>query len=482
MAVEIQPSKYRRWLEELQKEVQGVQSFSDMSERLAALKLVIDIDEVNGRFGHMLQVLETKLSLDLDADVDYKEWSQEDMWRLCNLESLHEDPSKNLLAEKKAGKIMSQTYANHIAGKFAVRTNDLTESKSQVQLSSLIREGLEKIGTEVDTTNNAFAKAIEDSLLELRQTLIRINDRLNVSTFDESIYASLFNDLKNKSVFNKVVSTARENFQHWHDHEIIAPLDIEKLEEQRIVYIAELINTGILSQLTQKCNTKVKKSFEEQIDLEFLQEELTTKDQPAKEYGRFVQLFRKNGNHYVMVEPQIVGKYFFEHRHHYNMDDVMQFFRFITLLDCVQEKIKELEGLDGLILPENIDYKNTIFHPNLDVKRILMSLHPLAKEKLLANKSLWYVVYKYFAENGWLIDKMQTKFIRLINLIYVNLNLTQANNFKDIDKYYKNTKIKEWTLNEAQPHQNFEDYSYVAGQLSKLFQKQNFLLSGRSKF
>lgn len=459
-----------------------MQSFSDMSERLAALKLVIDIDEVNGRFGHMLLVLDTKLSLDLDADVDYKEWSQEDMWRLCNLESLHEDPSKNLLAEKKAGKIMSQTYANHIAGKFAVRTNDLSESKSQVQLSSLIREGLENIGTEADSTNNAFVKAIEDSLLELRQTLIRINDRLNVSTFDESIYASLFNDLKNKSVFNKVVSTAREDFLHWHDHEIIAPLDIEKLEEQRIVYIAELINSGILSKIPRRNSKQLNQSLENEIDLDLLQDYLNDKNQPAKEYGRFVQLFRKNGNHYVMVEPQIVGKYFFEHRHHYSMNDVMQFFRFITLLNCVQEKIKDLEGLEGLILPDNIDYENTIFHPNLDVKRILMSLHPLAKEKLLANKSLWYVAYKYFAENGWLIDKTQTKFIRLINLIYVDLNLTQANNFKDIDKYYKNTKIKEWTLNEAQPHQNFEDYSYVAGQLSKLFQKQNFLLSGRSMF
>lgn len=75
-------TNFRQWLEDLQKEVLESRSFTPLSNRYGSLKLILDIIEVNGRFNYQLEILNKNLSLGLDADVNYQEWSNRDIWHL----------------------------------------------------------------------------------------------------------------------------------------------------------------------------------------------------------------------------------------------------------------------------------------------------------------------------------------------------------------------------------------------------------------
>lgn len=429
-------TNFRQWLEDLQKEVLESRSFTPLSNRYGSLKLILDIIEVNGRFNYQLEILNKNLSLGLDADVNYQEWSNRDIWHLPE-------------------------------------GVDLSKASPCCDLSILPTSLPEQVKFITNIDNDAtLLAAVED----LCKTLENIHNTIS-QVHSAAKYAAFFSDLKG----SYDVTMAKGEFTHWRDHEVIGALTLEKLKEKQTLYISDLLSSEFFVYMEKRCTTHERELYCQEIDMELLQDGIHDPHAVTRSYACFHQLFYLNGDLFHQMADEIVGKYIFEHRKALKVEQINSFFKFLYLLECVQQEISNLSAQKGLVFPPGFDQAATIFHENLDVRRICITLYDLKQKEPLKKKKPWFVVYKFFADYGWLTDTMQSHFFQFINLIFPDISLSKQD-FKEVDSYYKTEHISKWTYNKKSPQQNYTEFDTAATLMKTQFIQSVFLKTGRRGF
>lgn len=391
--------------------------------------------ELNGRLKYQLQILERDLTMELDADVNYLEWSDKEKWKLP-IDANPED-----------------TYPGE----------ETTVSKSMTDLLNL-------------DTNIGSEEQLLGVIDELCTTLSNIHKSLEkVQTTAK--YSAFFSDLKGRYD----VTAAMGEFTHWRDHEVVGNLTLEKLKEKQTLYISDLLNSQFLMYIEKRCSASEKAIYNQEIDMDLLQDGIHNPYAITNSFASFHQLFYFDGELFRMIADEFVGKYIFDHRKNLTNEQIDGFFKFLYLLECIKNEINKLAEHQGFVFPKDFEKVATIFHENLDVCRICLSLYELVKKGKMKTKKQWFVAYKFFADSGWLTNTMQSHFFKFVNLLFPDLKLSKQD-FKEVDNYYKTTPIGDWQINNKAPQQNFEEFKTTANLISTQFVQKVYLLAGRRVF
>lgn len=425
----------RRRLEELQKEFLEFRFSSPLSKRIGLYKLCLEVIELNGRLKYQLQILERNLTMKLDADVNYLEWSDKEKWKL----------------PKDANR--EETYPGE----------ETTVPKSLADILNL-------------DTNIGSEEQLFGVIEELCTTLGNIHNSLE-KVHSSAKYSAFFTDLKERYD----VTAAMGEFTHWRDHEVVGSLSLDKLKEKQTLYISDLLNSKFLMYMEKRCSASEKAIYNQEVDMDLLQDGIQNPYAITNGFACFHQLFYFDGELFQMIADDFVGKYIFDHRKKLTNEQIDSFMKFLFFMKCIRDEVQKLSKHPGLVFPEDFDKAAIIFHENLDVRKICLSLLTLKNEGLMKSKRHWFVVYKYFADLGWLTDKTQTHFLSFISYIFTDLNLLQQD-FKEVDNYYKVTDIRKWKKNLVKSQPSFDEFNDIAEWMITQFIQPLFLLNGRKSF
>ena len=148
---------------------------------------------------------------------------------------------------------------------------------------------------------------------------------------------------------------------------------------------------------------------------------------------------------------------------------IYDFMRKYVALEIAKEKLK--------VKNESV-FQNFIFKDNVDIDKVMRKLEELVKDKTISAQKHWFIVYKVFRAKKWLTTDTQRRFREQINVALKGISKTTKEDFKAIDKYFKNNDFYEWTMDDAQAPQCCGLYKEMAMKLDAEFQDSKYAKPG----
>lgn len=128
---------------------------------------------------------------------------------------------------------------------------------------------------------------------------------------------------------------------------------------------------------------------------------------------------------------------------------------------------------------EENTFKNIIFKENVDVDKVIRKLNDFVDERVISAKRHWYIAYRVFLKKEWLAKDNQTKFREQINSIFGDKLDCTENDFKAVDKYFKNKDYLEWSLDDKEAPLHCDDIKNKALALHFEFQDEKYAKPGK---
>lgn len=148
---------------------------------------------------------------------------------------------------------------------------------------------------------------------------------------------------------------------------------------------------------------------------------------------------------------------------------IYDFMRKYVALEIAKEKLK--------VKNESV-FQNFIFKDNVDIDKVMRKLEELVKDKTISAQKHWFIVYKVFGAKKWLTTDTQIRFMEQINVALKGISKTTKEDFKAIDKYFKDKDFNKWTMDDAQAPQCCGLYKEIALKLDAEFQDNKYAKPG----
>lgn len=128
---------------------------------------------------------------------------------------------------------------------------------------------------------------------------------------------------------------------------------------------------------------------------------------------------------------------------------------------------------------EDNTFKNIIFKENVDVDKVIRKLNDFVDKRVISAKRHWYIAYRVFLKKEWLAKGNQTKFREQINSIFGDKLDCTENDFKAVDRYYKNNDYLDWSLEDNDAPQHCDDIKKIALALHNEFTDDKYAKPGK---
>ena len=76
----------------------------------------------------------------------------------------------------------------------------------------------------------------------------------------------------------------------------------------------------------------------------------------------------------------------------------------------------------------------------------MRKIDDLLKKKVITAQRHWFIVYKVFKEKKWLKKETNRAFIEQMNSLFAPNLRCSSEDFKKIDRYFKDKNYEEWSL------------------------------------
>lgn len=123
--------------------------------------------------------------------------------------------------------------------------------------------------------------------------------------------------------------------------------------------------------------------------------------------------------------------------------------------------------------------KNIVFKENVDVDKVMRKIDDLLKKKVITAQRHWFIVYKVFKEKKWLKKETNRAFIEQMNSLFAPNLRCSSEDFKKIDRYFKDKNYEEWSLEDAQAPSCCERYRDIACLMDQEFTESKYAKPGR---
>lgn len=123
--------------------------------------------------------------------------------------------------------------------------------------------------------------------------------------------------------------------------------------------------------------------------------------------------------------------------------------------------------------------KNIVFKDNVDVDKVMRKIGDLLKNKVITAQRHWFIVYKVFKEKKWLKKETNRAFIEQMNSLFASNLRCSSEDFKKIDRYFKDKNYEEWSLDDAQAPSCCDKYHDIACQMDQEFTESKYAKPGR---
>ena len=285
--------------------------------------------------------------LEIDADVDYEEWSKAERWQLnIEAQNLPEDSELKPI-EKTIWGMLDALPPNDSDNYVAFSRTDYKLSLQEILWSKC--------------SNKQLYYALVQSIQNLRKTLINIGnkqDRRGLTLPDgEKLYKG--EELRfNLSEASVVIDDFNQwKSKHYDDEEAIKRYIDGKLLSE----LSNLFNTGFLSSILTQQNEVDFTTYKDEFNFERLHRICENLDVEAH-YSALRELFTYNKGVLIPNKGKI-GKYFFKYRKKVDDQQRIALFRFVKLIGLIEDvknpKVEVIEALnyEGI----KIAMKNTYF-------------------------------------------------------------------------------------------------------------------------
>lgn len=150
-------------------------------------------------------------------------------------------------------------------------------------------------------------------------------------------------------------------------------------------------------------------------------------------------------------------------------DKIYDFMEKYIALEIAEEKLK--------VKHEPV-FLNFIFKDNVDVDKVMRKLKEFATDGTISAQKHWFIVYKVFLTKKWLTTDTQRRFIEQINVALKGISKATQEDFKAINRYFKDNDYNEWTMDDAQAPQCCGIYKEIALKLNAEFQDTKYAKPG----
>jgi len=123
--------------------------------------------------------------------------------------------------------------------------------------------------------------------------------------------------------------------------------------------------------------------------------------------------------------------------------------------------------------------KNIVFKENVDVDKVMRKIDDLLKKKVITAQRHWFIVYKVFKEKKWLKKETNRAFIEQMNSLFASNLRCSSEDFKKIDRYFKDKNYEEWSLEDAQAPSCCERYRDIASMMDQEFTESKYAKPGK---
>lgn len=337
---------------------------------------------------------------------------------------------------------------------------------------------LKLLNIEEADSNDSEAKAAWRTIL--RKHLAAMKSLLE--DLKDGIAWSLLDDRKQifKELFAEISSTLN-SYMDYEDEETrrtineIINLYKEGVNSFRTSFINETYITDVfnieLKRFREEEISRIEKNYElDSQDIAFQYPDETERKkhmvfERKKELfdSHFGSLYHDLGREIKLLASRIIDA---------NLQDyskIYDFMRKYVALEIAMEKLN---------VKNESAFQNFIFKDNVDVDKVMRKLEALVKDKTISAQKHWFIVYKVFVAKKWLTTETQRRFIEQINVALNGISKTTNEDFKAIDKYFKNNDFDKWTMDDAQAPQCCGLYKEMALKLDTEFQDSKYAKPG----
>ena len=150
-------------------------------------------------------------------------------------------------------------------------------------------------------------------------------------------------------------------------------------------------------------------------------------------------------------------------------DKIYDFMEKYIALEIAEEKLK---------VKHEPAFLNFIFKDNVDVDKVMRKLKEFATDGTISAQKHWFIVYKVFLTKKWLAVTGQKRFTDQINYALNEFCKTTENDFKKVDRYFKETDYNKWTMEGLNVPQCCSLYKEIALKLDAEFQDSKYAKPG----
>lgn len=233
---------YRDSLERLKAEYGDRTSISIFGRQATMLRLLVDSYEVGLRFKRLLEEMKKGPILIEDADLNYREWTEEKNWMEFNDLGQSDKEETAALYGFSNKSPFPQTYANHIQDVLGSHIKDMDMDRFKLIVSSVVTTSDVIPDVEIE-------KVIEDNIRQLKNTLIEIDKFKTNQKWEKNDFAQFYQNIYHKyEKLDKEKFWSKEGHQNWLKGIVVEP-DFEDYEQRRRELLLDLFKTDFLKPL-----------------------------------------------------------------------------------------------------------------------------------------------------------------------------------------------------------------------------------------
>lgn len=123
-------------------------------------------------------------------------------------------------------------------------------------------------------------------------------------------------------------------------------------------------------------------------------------------------------------------------------------------------------------------YENLVFKENVDVGKVMKQLTVFVRDKILKSQKHWFIAYQVFQKKDWLKKKTQSAFRDQVNAVFEKVLKCTDDDFRKVDKYFKDNDYADWSLDCTKAPPCCEDYIQIAEALDHEFTDKKYAKPG----
>ena len=321
---------YLEKLEDIEKKIKSLTTnMTAGGLRFFLLHLLYEIQRTHEFFSDVeALVVEKKYTtdiLEIDADVDYTKWSENEHWKMnVDVQSLQED--KELEPIEKTIWGMLDTLPPNDSDQYV----DFSRTDYKLVLQQILWS---------KCSNKQLYYALTQSIQNLRATLLRIGDKQSKRELSLADGEKLYKGEELRFNFSEAAKVVAD-FKKWKsDHDDDEETIKKYIEGKKLSELSSFFKSGFLSSKLTLQNEIDFSNYQGEIDFERLRRICENIDVEAH-YSAMRELFKINKG-VLIPQPDKIGRYLFKHRKEVTAEHRAALFRFIKMLWLIEEEKKQ---------------------------------------------------------------------------------------------------------------------------------------------